>query len=868
MEKKTTNPTLDTQQEKQIQSEKPTNNSSSDNTKNKECTCLENKGYIFAPLAGFRGRLFQLLSIATTILLLILLSSTTFAQSGATLRGSVKDTQGANVTGAIVSIYPRSRFAEKLTTVTSNQGEYNFERLAAGSYLIEVEAKGFARVEAKAITVASNQTTTENITLEVAGVREEVVVTASSTAQSVDEVSKQINVVSAEEINNRDEYSIADSLRTIPGLRIQQLGGAGRLTSIKTRGLRNADTALLIDGLRFRDATSINGDATSFWNDFIVTNVDRVEVLRGSGSSLYGTNAIGGVVNIVTDEGGGKTRGSFLAEGGSLYYLRGKGQIAGGAADNRIAYSAGVSHYNTARGIDDDDAARNTSGQGRILFRIRPTMTLSARLYASDSFVQLNSSPNTVATLPSGIINAVPLKGSEYNRYLNGTQPTALSVGNATFIPDANDPDNSSNANFFAGSLVFTHQPFEKFGYTISYQGVRTERNIINGPAGIGFQPFGGVSRTNFGGRIQTLNARTDFQLGDSNTITAGYEYERENFINGGVEPGNTRSDVDVVQKSGAFFIQDQMNFFENRLQASVAFRSQFFSLERPQFTPADNAPYNLQSFNSPQTAYTGDGSIAYFFASTNTKLRAHIGNGYRVPSLYERFGSFFSSFNGRFTPLGDPRLRPERSISVDGGVDQMFLADRLRVSATYFYTRLQEIIDFGSVPNPDPFGRCSPFGFGCSGYLNTGGGLSRGVETSATATPTRSLDLFASYTFTNSDLRRPQSGVIRALVIPEHQFTFVATQRIGSRLTINFDFWATSNYLAPVFSSTTFATRIYRFDGARKADLGASYVLPVNERLSLRFFGRVENLFDYEFYESGFRTTGATGKGGVVLQF
>jgi len=805
---------------------------------------------------------FSIFRFPFSICFLVFIALTSaFAQNGVSLSGQVKDTQGANISGATVTIYSRSSFATKLTTVTNAQGEYKFERLASGDYLIEVSAKGFARVTAQEIKI--NNAVTQDITLDVESVKEEVVVTASSTAQFVDEVSKEINVINANEIENRDEHTIADSIRTVPGLRVQQSGGAGRLTTIKTRGLRNADTAILIDGQRFRDAAGINGDATSFITDLIVTNVDRIEVLRGSGSSLYGTNAIGGAVNIVTDEGGGKTRGSFLIEGGSLYFLRGKAQIAGGAADNRIAYSAGISHFNTARGIDETDAARNTSGQGRVMFRITPTMTLSARLYASDAFVQLNNSPDTVAVLPSGIINAVALKGNEFNRFVNGTPVSQLNVGSATFIPDANDPDNSSNSNFFSGHLAFTHRPFEKFGYTISYQGLRTERTNINGSLGVGFQPFGGTSRNNFGGRIQTLNGRTDFQLGDWNTITAGYEYENETFINDSLAPNNTRSKVDVTQKSSALFVQDQMRFLENRLQVSIAFRAQFFSLERPLFTPASSL-YNLPSFDSPPNAYTGDASIAYFFAKTNTKLRAHVGNGYRVPSLFERFGTSFSTFSNSFTAFGDPQLKPERSIAFDTGVDQMLANDRLRLSATYFYTRLQEVIDFRS-PAPSIGTTTRPFG----GYVNTGGGLARGVETSATATPTRSLDLFASYTYTNSDARNPQAGgVISTFVIPEHQFTFVATQRIGSRFTVNFDFLATSNYLAPIFSSTTFATRIYLFDGARKADIGASYTLPVKEKLSLRFFGRIENLFDYEFYENGFRTAGVTGKGGFVFQF
>src|SRR5215208_7406482 len=226
-------------------------------------------------------------------------------------------------------------------------------------------------------------------------------------------------------------------------------------------------------------------------------------------------------------------------------------------------------------------------------------------------------------------------------------------------------------------------------------------------------------------------------------------------------------------------------------------------------------------------------------FRSSGTKLRAHIGNGYRAPSLFERFGAFFDSFFG-YSAFGDPCLKPDRSIAFDAGIDQTLYKNRLRASATYFYTELQQVIifDFSGAIDPatDPFGR-----FG--GYRNTDGGIARGAELSMSATPVRTLNLTAAYTFTKSLQRTPQvPGTLRTVGIPDHQFSLVATQQFGRRFLINFDLVASSDYIGAVIDPTTFGSRGYRFRGLAKADLGASYTLPLgSDTRSLRLFGYVD---------------------------
>lgn len=809
-----------------------------------------------------------------------LFAQTTVTNATATaVNGRVIDAQGAGIAGAIVTLYARAPQKMRLTAVTDVSGTYRFENLAAGEYLIETRARGFAPASAQKVMVERNGSgvTTLDLALEVAGVAAEVVVTtAADMPQPVDEVSKAITTITERELEERDEYLIPEALRTVPGLRVQQLGGPGSLVSIKTRGLRNQDTAILFDGLRFRDPSSPQGDASGYLSDLHATNVSRIEVLRGSGSSLYGTNAVGGVVNIITDEGGAPLRGNALLEGGGLGLFRGRAVIAGGTNSNRISYSAGVSHFNATRGIDGDDAARTTSGQGRVLFRLAPTATLTARLYAADSFVQLNEDARPVAgggALPGGggIVAAVPLASAELRRYAAGTSAERLTNGAATFIPSTNDPDAARATRFFSGALIFTGRPTGNFGYTISYQGNRTDGAFYDGPAGTGFEPFGNT-RADFDGRVHTINARVDFRVGRANLITAGYEFERERFTNRSFTTAAPADDsaVDVIERSHSFFVQDQVRLLEDRLQLSAAFRTQRFALSRPDLAPVATSPFAGFDFDSPANAYTGDGSVAYSFRSTGTKLRAHAGNGYRAPSLFERFGSFYDPrpFGGGpavFSAFGDPRLRPERSIAFDAGLDQTFAHRRARASATYFYTRLQEVIAFdfsGLIVQPDPFGR-----FG--GYVNTRGGLARGVELSLEAAPARTLEVRTSYTYTNADERTPRVGdVIRSFAIPDHQFNLTATQRVGRRLFFNFDLTASSNYLAPVFNPATFGSVVYRFDGIRKADAGANYTLPLGESRTLRFFGYAENLFGREYFENGFRTPGRTGKAGAQFNF
>jgi vitamin B12 transporter len=588
-------------------------------------------------------------------------------------------------------------------------------------------------------------------------------------------------------------------------------------------------------------------------------------VMRGSGSSLYGTNAIGGVINVITNEGGGRTRGSLLLEGGSLGTFRGRAQLSGGLLKGRIQYSLGVSDTDVTGGVGGDSPFRDVSTQGRVTFHFSPSIRLTARLFGADSFGKVRGEPDLIGSPTGfGIVNAIPLSPALTSLYQSGVPLSEINTGNATFIPAPDDPDSTRAARFVDATLILNGQASTALDYSVSYQLVSNSRRYGNGPAGVDFQPAGDT-RSLYDGRIQTMDAQVHYRLGRFNLLSGGYEFETETYANDNIDQSNpgAASGTNVTQRSQSVFIQDQARLLGDRLQISGAFRAQLFTLDSPSFNPLASAPYQGIAFPAPTPAYTGDGSVAYSLRKPGTKLRAHVGRGYRAPSLFERFGTGYDPVYG-YSVYGDPRLKPEHSTSVDAGFDQPFFGGRVKTSASYFYTWLQDVINFDTSglinPATDPFGRSI-------GYLNTRGGISRGVELSASVAATRSLKVTSAYTYVNAIERTPIVGdVLQTFVVPRNQFSILATEQATSRLLVTFDTVDSSSYLAPIYGDMV--TQTYRFGGLHKVNVGASYRISTREYQSIRLFVRANNIFNQTYFESGFPTAGRTALGGMQFEF
>lgn len=772
------------------------------------------------------------------------------------LSGRILDPHGGVVAGAQLRLFDRAS-GQVREAASAADGRYAFAGIPAGEYVIEARGSGGSLSGAAVIRVDGARDL--DLALAVSGLAAEVVVTAAGTPLVVQEVAKAIDVIGAEEIALRNELSVPEALRTLPGIRVQSFGGPGSFTTIQTRGLRTWDTAVLIDGMRFRDAASPQGDATGFLSNLTAVDIEQIEVMRGSGSSLYGSNAMAGVINITSRTGGGPAGGDALVEGGGLGLLRVVPSVRGGLADDRLTYSGALSYIDVADGIRGAAPSRSVSPQGMARYQFSPTLSATGRVWYSDDESRTRNNPAfpaaVLANFPAaGPVRAIPLPTDQLARFEQGLP---IDGGAATFVPSANDADALRRSSFLNASALLQHTVAPGVTWRAAYQALTTAREHTNGPLGVGFQPFDRNSSF-FDSRTDMVQARLDAAAGAFSFLSAGYEFEREQLFS--AASGNVAT-ITINAYSHALYVQDRIELLDGRLQVSLGGRVQTFQLPVPTFVGGGH-PYDRSAFDAP-TAYTGDAAVAYFVPGSETKLRLHVGNSFRSPSPYERFGGSFSSFSQTFSFYGDPRLKPERALAWDGGVDQWLLDSKLQLSATAFYTDLQEIItfDFANFPAAsDPFGRTG-------GYRNAGGGRARGFELGAQAAPALSTNLRVSYTYTDSESATPTIGDAFFGVpgISKHVFTLSAAQWIAERLNITFDLFAASDYPLSPFGARG---RRLIFGGPVKGDLVVRYDLLARPDLGLDVYAKVENLLDHAYYEDGFLTPGAWAIGGLRVRY
>lgn len=196
---------------------------------------------------------------------------------------------------------------------------------------------------------------------------EEIVVTATRIETDVRDVGSSVTVITSEELREKQYEFVVDALRSVPGLSVRRAGGRGAQTSIFMRGTDSDHTLVMVDGIQMHDPSSPTGAGEI--SHMLVENIERIEIVRGPQSTLYGSDAIGGVINIITKKGAGGPRFTVTAEAGSERMFSQQLQLAGGT--DRTYYSFVLDHYSedgisSATSDSEDDGYRNATFSTRL----------------------------------------------------------------------------------------------------------------------------------------------------------------------------------------------------------------------------------------------------------------------------------------------------------------------------------------------------------------------------------------------------------------------------------------------------------------------------------------------------------------------
>lgn len=432
-------------------------------------------------------------------------------------------------------------------------------------------------------------------------------VTTTRNPRPLSQSTSAVTVVTRAQIEAKKAVDASDLVRLAPGVTVSQNGGRGQLSSVFVRGAAPRQSLVLIDGVR-ANAQSFGGFDFS---SIPAETVERIEVLRGPQAGIYGADALGGVINIITRRGSGPLRT------GGAFELGTQGQ-------NRQLLTV-----------------RGDAGRGNVSFSLSRFGTKNFR--RNEDFRDFDASLRYDTPLSRGFGLALISRLDRNN----------VGVPGSRFFPDPNET-NRLRQNFNAIELsrrATRRRDTLRLGY------LRRSLRDDN-PVNVGDEfPFS--SQTQSRDRVLTLEAQSALTLG-RNTLTLGGELRRE----AARFDGGATSRYDKGTSTRSLFALYEARAGKFALTPSVRYE--------------DNSKFG---------GHTGGRLAGSYNVDTRTKLKASVGNGFRVPTLDQLFYPGFSN----------PNLHLEKSSGFDLGVERQLAGGRLEV--TLFRNRFRDLIDF---PPPD----------------------------------------------------------------------------------------------------------------------------------------------------------------------
>jgi outer membrane cobalamin receptor len=522
------------------------------------------------------------------------------------------------------------------------------------------------------------------VVLVIAPVEETVVVSATMTRAPASQTGLSTTTFTAEDIQRRQSPMASELLRSVPGATVSQTGAPGGVTSLFVRGGESSYNAVLLDGIPLNEP-----GGTFNFNTLSTENLDRIEVVRGANSALFGSDAMASVVQLFTRRGSAQEppHGSGQIDGGTYGTLHASASVSGGT--RAWDYSLGAARFSTDNRVPNNafDDTTVSADVGRSL-----GSSASVRFVGRAELGRTGTPGQTAYGRP------------DLDAYFDRHDV----VGGVTFEQDV------------------TRAVHQRATYSLA----ASDQSSVNLVADPPYTPTYGGSTAPF--------EFSDFTYDTSNRLRRHHaSYQADWRVTSGSGGGNHLLTVLADWTGERATLEDHLagtSTSPSRDNIGVSVQHQL--LWRAVTTTVGMRVEHNDSFGG---AVVPRGSIAVILhkgtgANGDTRLHAAAGGGIKEPTLLQSFSTspFFH---------GNPNLQPERSRALELGLEQRLAGDRLKLEATWFDNRFHNIIGL------------QPTGGSNSEYFNIGLTRGRGAELGAELVPVPTLHVRGGYTFLDSEI-------------------------------------------------------------------------------------------------------------------
>ena len=573
------------------------------------------------------------------IALVCLLQSITAQPNNGSITGSVTDAKTMDLLIG-VNVIVRGTIRG---TITDIHGKYQLKGIPAGTYDLTFSLIGYTADTIHQISIQPNTEMHLDVHLMQAPIQaEQVVVTASRREQSLREVPVSVSTVTSKMIADHVSVTLDDALRYVPGVYMMQDQVNIRGSSGYSRGV-GSRVLILIDGLPY-----ITGDTGEIpWETIPMFQIDRIEVVKGAGSALYGSSALGGVINVITKEIGDTPEIRFRLFSGM--YAKPSYSDWDWSPNTRfntggfVSYSDRVGSFGYLMSVSRmvDDSYRENDEYHR---------------WGVYSKFNYNFSQYQSATLTTNIQWRTHGNFFWWKSLRDATRPADSQLG--------------GEVNSTRGNVSFAYKEIlsERFFYSL--------KAIY----------FGNFWQDNIYGQVGNTAASHTTQV----EAQATYEISSDQVITGGVVANYDRIYTDIFGShpgvGAGFYVQDELALVQS-LKLTTGIRYDWQRIWKEIFaSPAASSPSQL----NPKIGMV-------FSPNPTTTLRTSYGEGFRYPSMSELFTSVNTGLS-QITVVPNDSLKPERSVSFEVGGSQ-WLGDRLFLDIALFQNNFYDLIEGGVNP-------------------------------------------------------------------------------------------------------------------------------------------------------------------------